>query len=156
MYECFTYRYSKYQQMVCEGLIEPEKLPPTERAAWFHGLRVHLQTIQWKILDDTINLEPEKWGWKKDNGVLVPIPTDKEIAPPDLLQIVRCKCKMSSRNPCGTNVCSCRKNGILCMPACGGCHGEDCNNKQVFRISNNITQKPNNLTQNLPWHKYAE
>ena len=39
-------RYSKYQQMVCEGIIEPEKLPSTEPSAWFHGLRVHLQIIQ--------------------------------------------------------------------------------------------------------------
>ena len=35
----------------------------------------------------------------------------------------------TSKNQCGTNVCSCKKNGLKCMSACGGCHGEDCNNK---------------------------
>ena len=28
--------------MACEGNIEPEKLPPTDRAEFFHALRVHL------------------------------------------------------------------------------------------------------------------
>ena len=29
--------------MVCEGVLEPAKIPPTERAAYYHGLHVHLQ-----------------------------------------------------------------------------------------------------------------
>jgi hypothetical protein len=117
--------------MVCNGLILPEKLPPTERAAHFHGFRVHLQVIEWKMLDENYNLNPTEWGWKSVDGFLAPIPTDKEIAPPDLLKVIRCNCKTSSKNQCGTKTCMCRKHGIKCMLACGGCHGEDCNNKAV-------------------------
>ena len=65
-----------------------EKLPPTERAAWFRGLRVHLQIIQWKMLDEELNLDPRKWGWKLENYILSPIPTDKEVAPPNILQVI--------------------------------------------------------------------
>ena len=65
-------RYSKYQQIVCEGIIEPEKFPPTERAAWFHGLRVHLQIIQWKMLDEKPNLNSRRWDWKLENCILSP------------------------------------------------------------------------------------
>ena len=32
-------RYNKYMDMSCQGVIQPERLPPTERAAFFHGLR---------------------------------------------------------------------------------------------------------------------
>ncbi|XP_065652097.1 uncharacterized protein LOC136079741 [Hydra vulgaris] len=119
-------RYLKYKQMVCEGIIKPEKLPPTDHAAYFHGLRVHLQVVEWQMLDESFNLDPKEWGWKLDNGCLLPIPTDKEVAPPNILKVIRCDCKTSSRNMCGTNMCSCRKNGLKCMSACGGCHGQDC------------------------------
>ena len=46
--------------MVWEGIIEPVKLPPIELAAWFHRLRVHLQIIHWKMLDEELNLDPRK------------------------------------------------------------------------------------------------
>ena len=37
-------RYARYMQMIAMGsAIEPQTLPPTERAAYFHSLRVHLQ-----------------------------------------------------------------------------------------------------------------
>ena len=128
-------RHPKYQQMVFEGIIEPKKLPPTEHAAWFHGLRVHLQIIKWKMLDEELNLDPRKWGWKLENYILSPTPTDKEVAPPNSLQVIRCKCQPFTKNPCGTNVYSCRENGLKCMPACGGCHGEDRNNQHVSLLN---------------------
>ena len=116
--------------MVCNGKIEPEKLPPTDGAAICHGLRVHYQVIEWKMLDSTLTLDPRKWGWKKDEDHLVPIPTTNEIAPENLLIVIKCNCK-SKNNTCGTNLCTCRKHGIRCMLSCGGCHGEDCINKMV-------------------------
>ena len=117
--------------MLSDGIIQPEKLAPSERAAYFHGLRVHLQIIEWKLLDDTVSLDPTAWGWKFDNGSLAPVPTDKDVAPPSILKVIRCNCKITSKNQCGTNDCSCKKNGLKCMSAYGGCHGEDCNNKVV-------------------------
>ena len=77
--------------MLSDCIIEPEKLPPLEQVAYFRGLRVHLQTIEWEMLDDTLNLDPTAWGWELDEGCLVLIPTDKDIAPSDMLKVIRCK-----------------------------------------------------------------
>ena len=43
-------RYEKYMDMVATSTskIEPQRLPPTERAAYFHCLRVHYQVRVWK------------------------------------------------------------------------------------------------------------
>ena len=84
--------------MICKGLIESEKMPPTKRSAYFHGLRVHLQVIKWTVLDEELNLPPEKWAWKIENDSFNPITTDKAVAPDDLLKIIRCKCKSKSKN----------------------------------------------------------
>ena len=35
---------------------------------------------------------------------------------------------MSSRNPCGSNQCSCKINGMQCVSACGDCKGVGCKN----------------------------
>ncbi len=45
-------RYVKFLEMASSSkAIDPQKLPPTERAAHFHGLRgVHLQVVLWKRL----------------------------------------------------------------------------------------------------------
>ena len=90
-----------------------------------------MQIIKWKLLDDTVSLDPTAWGWKFDNGSLAPVPTDKDVAPPSILKVIQCNCKITSKNQCGTNVCSCKKNVLKYMSACGGGHGEDCNNKAV-------------------------
>ena len=111
------------------GLV-PEKLPPTESAAKYHSMRVHLQLVVWQQLDTTA-LEPTDWGWQMDNGSLSPITTDQPVAPDHLLKFLRCKCKKSTNNPCGTNRCTCRKFGLNCVPACGDCRGEGCKNSKA-------------------------
>ena len=124
-------RYAKYMGMVSTGNIDPQKLPPTERAAHYHSLRVHLQVIMWKKLtSDHDDLDPKQWGWKHNGKVLSPIVTDINAAPENLLKFVRCKCKLSSKNPCGTSMCSCRKHGLKCVTACEDCRGENCNNAE--------------------------
>ena len=35
---------------------------------------------------------------------------------------------MTSRNTRGTNLCTCKSNGLKCVTACGDCRGYDCNN----------------------------
>ena len=56
-------RYVKWNQMALKNTtIEPSLLPPTERAAHFHALRVHLQVTQWITLD--LKSEgPKIWGY---------------------------------------------------------------------------------------------
>jgi hypothetical protein len=56
--------------------------------------------------------------------------SDKDAAPDNLLQFVRCKCKLTSRNPYGANIRSCCKNGLNCVTACGDCRGDGCKNAQ--------------------------
>ena len=60
--------------------------------------------------------------------------TDLHVPPESLLKFVRCKCKLSSKNPCNTSICSCRKNGLKCITACGNCHGEGCNNSEEIML----------------------
>ena len=105
----------------------PERLPPTECSAYFHCIRAHLQILQWKNL--TTDIEQTKWGWKLEEGGLTPpIPTDLEPAPADVLSVIHCRCKSTSKNTCGTNLCQCRKNGLSCVAACRDCHGNECQN----------------------------
>ena len=56
--------------------VNPARIPPSERAAWFHSLRVYLQVCQWKTLMEC-TLDATEWGWKLENGVYVPIMTDE-------------------------------------------------------------------------------
>lgn len=126
-------RYAKFMEMVSSSKsLDPQKLPPTERAAHFHSLRVHLQVLLWKKLTNA-DMDPKLWGWKLDGTVFTPVMTDLGAAPESLLKFVRCKCKLSSRNPCGSHICSCRKNGLICVTACGDCRGEGCRNaEEIF------------------------
>ena len=125
-----TLRYAKFMEMIVSTKkLDPYKLPPTARAAYYHSLRVHLQVILWKEL--AVNsLNPTLWGWKLDGSMLHPVMTDIDPAPESLLKFVRCKCKLTTRNPCGSNTCSCRKHGLKCVTACGDCRGESCRNAE--------------------------
>ena len=51
--------------------------------------------------------------------------TDREPAPADLSNVVRCKCKAG---PCRISSYSCRKFGLRCVSACLHCRGENCEN----------------------------
>ncbi len=108
------------------------------------GLRVHLQVMLWKRLThEDLEFDPERWGWKLDGTRLSSIMTDLAAAPKALLKFVRCKCKLTSTNPCGTNTCSCRKHGLKCITACGDCRGVNCLNAEDDFIAD--------LEENLTW-----
>ena len=106
--------------------IDPAVLPPSPRAAFFHGLRVHHQVLVWKDLSQ-VDKDPLRWGWKIENSNYIPVMTDVEAGPPELLKIVRCGCK----GPCGAR-CSCRKAGLKCSSTCKECHGLTCSNAPVI------------------------
>ena len=90
---------------------------------------MHLQVAQWKNLCTNI-LSPTDWGWYCVSNNLQPIKTDLTPAPSQLLKFIRCNCNASKRNPCGGLTCSCRKHGLRCVVACGGCRGEFYSNKE--------------------------
>jgi len=80
-------RYYKYMDVVASNSmsLDPQKLPPTERAAYYHDLRIHLQIILWKTLANSHeDLDPQQWGWRLDWDVLSPIMTDLDAAPENL------------------------------------------------------------------------
>ena len=54
---------SKYEQMVSSNRtnIDPSLLPPSPRAAFFHGLIVYHQVKVWRELNDTDDM-PLLWG----------------------------------------------------------------------------------------------
>ena len=67
-----TLRYAKFMEMTsCRRAQEPERLPPTERAVFFHSFRVHHQVIVWIKLSNN-DLDPKQWGWKLEGKVLIP------------------------------------------------------------------------------------
>ena len=122
-------RYAVYMNLIATRRTQPrpERLPPTERAARFHIMRVHLQAVQWKTLS-TDQLNPMEWGWTVANDRLVPVTTDLQPAPDDLLNVITCKCKVTTKKPCSSQLCSCRKHGLPCLASCKYCCGEDCEN----------------------------
>lgn len=73
--------------------------------------------------------------------------TDLDAAPDSLLKFVCCKCKLSSKHPCSTNICSCHKHGLKCVTACKDCHGEGCNNSEEIVIDD--TEEEANTTSDL-------
>ena len=73
-------------------------------------------------------LNPLEWEWKSTDACLEPVRIDLDTAPENLLQFICCKCKLSSKTPCGTRLCSCFRSGLQCVPVCGDCRGESCEN----------------------------
>jgi hypothetical protein len=65
--------------------------------------------------------DPTAWGWKQERDELIPIMTDKNAAPGELLKIIYCKCSRE----CKSARCSCRRYGLPCTAACGPCQVEN-------------------------------
>ena len=120
-------RKHAYEEMIMSNRahIDPALLPPSPRAAYFHGLRVYHQLKVWRSLSNS-DLEPLDWGWKMTDQVFVPIMTDVAAGPEDILKVIRCSCKGSCDRRC-----SCRKAGLACHSSCKECHGITCSNMPV-------------------------
>ncbi len=142
-------RYAKFIEMAsCGKTLESERLPPTETAEFFHSLRVYHQLIVWKDLSSEV-LDPLQWGWKLDGTILMPIMTDSVPAPDNILKFIRCRYKVSSKNSCATNACSCHKNGLKCVPACGDCRGETCNNSEQIIVDQKTQESDEDMMNDL-------
>ena len=124
-------QYSRFCQKITTGtsFVQVECLPPTSTAAVYHSLKVYHQVQQWR----GVALPPQDWGWKLVDGRLLPVRTDLPAAHASLLEIVRCNCKSN----CGAQRCSCRKNGLDCLAACGTCRGQSCTNSVSPDLSEN-------------------
>ena len=96
-----------------------ETLPPTTAAAKQHSYRAY-HTVQQCLGND---LNPLDWGWALSGNDLIPVYTDKQVAPDRLLKMVSCGCK----GGCVKN-CSCVKLEIFCSVMCSHCNGQLCKN----------------------------
>ena len=57
---------------------------------------------------------------------------DIKVAPTDIFNVVRCKCRIDTHGPCTSMLCSCRKHGLKCVAACKNCNGEVCENLDML------------------------
>ena len=116
-------RYSMFSRKAAAGIIKPETLPPTDGAATQHSLRAYLQTRDWMLLQ-SMSLDPTNYGWAIGAHGFEPIPTLEPMAPEELLKFTSCNCK----GDCSNRRCSCKKNDVKCIAACGNCKGITCKN----------------------------
>ena len=85
-------RYVRYEEVTENGETNPERLPPTERAAFYYTLHVHLQMILWGTLDANFK-DPLDWAWAFSHGTFKPVLMSLKIAPDARLDPVRCQLK---------------------------------------------------------------
>jgi len=85
-------RYETYCSLSLSRRFQPVRLPPSSSAARMHCMRTHLQSVIWQTLDEA-HIKPTDWGWELQSSRLVPVQLDQDIAPDDILKVVRCKCK---------------------------------------------------------------
>ena len=72
-------RHCSYMRMCATSSSKPvpDRLPPTEHSADFHGLRTHIEVIRWLQLS-TAAMKAEEWGWALNDGKYEPIPMQQE------------------------------------------------------------------------------
>jgi len=73
-----------------KAFVTPERLPPTSSATTFHSLRVYYQIMVWMGMANDMN--PIYWGWKEESRRLIPVMTEKNAAPDELLRVIHCNC----------------------------------------------------------------
>ena len=82
-------------------------VPPTSEAFKENVLRAHFQVAVWKSAPepDPPSLDPKEYGWVRDEvtKTLTPrtLPSDVALAPPQVLELLRCGC--STDEPCRSN-----------------------------------------------------
>ena len=55
-----------------------------------HSKRVYFQIMVWMGMANEMN--PTEWGWKQENDQLIPIMTQNNAEPDELLKIIYCNC----------------------------------------------------------------
>ena len=124
----YQIRFDMYNKSMAKGKLLPQKLAPTEGAAAQHTLRVFLQWRDWNNLQSQ-SLNPADYGWSRSSGTFEPVGYLEEIAPQSILNFTICNCKTTQNElACRNDLCSCKRIGLKCLPACGNCHGMNCSN----------------------------
>jgi hypothetical protein len=102
-------------------------LPPTSGNLLQHVLRAHLQVMLWKATghqappDEAADIT--HFGWEIRDGIPVPVIAQGDPAPPELIDVIRCQCKVQGKK-CSTESCGCHKEHLSCTSYCN-CSGEE-------------------------------
>jgi len=119
-------------------------LPPTSQAFVENVRRAHFQTAIWKaaLQSKPPNMNPEEYGWAREETskslLPVPMPTDVALAPPQILELIRCGC--TSGTPCRTAQCGCCAAHLPCTFFCA-CHRDsniNCHNERTKQVEHDI------------------
>ncbi len=105
-----------------QKLVKGDQLLPTASSTKFHCQRVYYQIMVWT--EQGGNMDAANWGWRVEENVLVPIMSETNVAPDNLLKMIHCNCTTG----CTTLRCSCRRYGLPCHTVCGQCQVELCSN----------------------------
>ena len=112
-----------FSRKVVAGVIKPATLPPAKGAVAQHALRVYTCRPGTGSFYRA-SLNPSDYGWTLAEHGYEPVPTLDPMAPEGLLKFTSCNCY----GDCSNRQCSCKKNGVMCISACGFCKGITCIN----------------------------
>ena len=97
-------------------------LPPTSESLAENVKRAHLQACVWTQATelDPPELNPVDYGWEKNEATKalnpVMLPMNIKLAPPEVLQLIKCSC--GGESPCGTLRCRCYSARPSCTIFC--------------------------------------
>ena len=63
-----------------------------------------------------------------------PVGMVKDPAPEELLELIRCKCRID----CSTKRCSCFAHGLKCSMSCSDCNGVSCLTHKTVDVDNGV------------------
>ena len=107
-------RYIAYRKQIANGKVTPERIPTSEGAGKQNSRRTFSTFREWILLN--VYLQPHGWELRGDG--FYPVYSTDPVTPIELLKLIYCSCKGN----CLTNMCSCFKNNVKCMPdICGSC-----------------------------------
>ena len=104
----------------------------------------------------SIALNPTDWGWNVFQECYIPVITNLSPAPAELMNLIKCQCKLESRRPCSSSLCSCVKHGLPCLPSCKNCCGQHCENADITSVNETILEPDNEIDAELIENALAE
>lgn len=96
---------------------KPEAMCPTSDALRFHLMRVHYQTMVWRLSHTAMPdlPAPVDMGWELQDSGLQPVLMSQSPIPQSCSEMISCACKKQ----CRSRRCKCHKSGLQCTTICG-------------------------------------
>lgn len=103
--------------MFCSKAGNEQAIPPTKQALLQHVKRANYQAAIWKRADKAMMEAPAPvgHGWVMEQDELSVLWTTADMAPPDVLKLVKCNC---SKKKCVDQRCSCLRMQLKCTNLC--------------------------------------